>query len=208
MRLSLIAAIIMALIVPFAFADTGYLLGEYREWLLKLEGIASAPPNAWVYQADFASMLDSFGLDLPPAMATAIRLLAALATLMLARRVYKINHQAAFAMAVLLLSGCYLCEFGPRNEYLSFLVLTPGLTALSFLLFADRVEDWRGWTLIVVVLVLGWHWSLQIDRFIKPALVCGIYVWLGRLMIVPQQWCEIVDRGRQRGGGYASRIPS
>ena len=29
MRLSLIAAIIMALIVPFAFADTGYLLGEY-----------------------------------------------------------------------------------------------------------------------------------------------------------------------------------
>ena len=200
MRWSLVTAIVVALIVPFAFVEAGYLTEQYREWLLKLHGIASAPPAAWPYQADFVSMLDSFGLGLPPTVATTIRLVAALATLALAWRVSKAGHQIAFAMAVLLLSGCYLCVFGPRNEILSFLVLTPGLTAFAFLLFADSFEDWRGWALIVIVLVLGWYWSLQIDRFLKPALVCGIYVWLGWLMIVPERWQRIVDRGMQPGG--------
>jgi hypothetical protein len=102
-------------------------------------------------------------------------------------------------LAVLLLSGCYLCLFGPRNEYLSFLVLTPGLTALAFLLFATDKEDLRGWALIVIVLVLGWHWSLQIDRFLKPALVCGVYLWLGWLMMTSRRWQLIFGRGTQSG---------
>jgi hypothetical protein len=102
-------------------------------------------------------------------------------------------------MAVLLLSGCYLCLFGPRNEYLSFLVLTPALTALAFLLLATDKDDLRGWALIVIVLTLGWHWSLQIDRFLKPALVCGIYLWLGWLMMTSKRWQLIFDRVMQPG---------
>jgi hypothetical protein len=115
--------------------------------------------------------------------------------------VSKTSHQVASAMAVLLLSGCYLCLFGPRNEYLSFLVLTPALTALAFLLLATDKDDLRGWALIVIVLTLGWHWSLQIDRFLKPALVCGIYLWLGWLMMTSKRWQFIFDRVMQPGDG-------
>lgn len=197
MRWTLAAAILAALTMPFAFFDANYLFEQYGEWLQKLYTIASVSPSAWVYQADFASMLDSFGLGLRPPTATAIRVFSAVATLTLAWRVSKTCPQVASAMAVLLLSGCYLCLFGPRNEYLSFLVLTPALTALAFLLFAADKDDLRGWALIVIVLVLGWHWSLQIDRFLKPALVCGVYLWLSWLMMASKRWQLVFDRGMQ-----------
>jgi hypothetical protein len=199
MRWTSAAAILAALTVPFVFIDASYLSEQYREWLLKLYSVASVPPSAWIYQADFASMLDSLGLGLPPTAAMALRLISALATLALAWRVSKTGHRVASALAVLLLSGCYLCLFGPRNEYLSFLVLTPGLTALAFLLFATDKEDLRGWALIVIVLVLGWHWSLQIDRFLKPALVCAVYLWLSWLMMTSRRWQLIFDCGTQSG---------
>jgi hypothetical protein len=89
-------------------------------------------------------------------------------------------------------SAAAILALRPRNEYLSFLVLTP-LTALALLLFAADKDDLRGWAPIVI----GWHWSLQIDRFLKPALVCGVYLWLGWLMITSKRWQLIFDRGVQ-----------
>jgi hypothetical protein len=203
MRWTSAAAILAALTAPFVFVDASYLSEQYREWLHKLYSVAAVPPSAWVYQADFASMLDSLGLGLPPMAATTVRVFSALATLALAWRVSKTCHRVAAAMAVLLLSSCYLCLFGPRNEYLSFLVLTPALTAFAFLLLANNKDDLRGWALIVIVLVLGWHWSLHIDRFLKPALVCGVYLWLGWLMMASKRWQLIFDRGMQPVGQRA-----
>jgi len=63
-------------------------------------------------------------------------------------------------MAVLLLSGCYLCLFGPRNEYLSFLVLTPALTALAFLLLATDKDDW--------LMMTSKRWQFIFDRVMQP----------------------------------------
>jgi hypothetical protein len=56
------AAAILALTVPFVFIDASYLSEQYREWLHKLISVASAPPSAWRYPADFASMLDAASL--------------------------------------------------------------------------------------------------------------------------------------------------
>lgn len=197
MRLPLLAALGVALLAPFLFVDAGYLAEQYRQWMLKLYGIASVPPGEWIYQADFASMVDAIGLGLPPAAAKTIRAVAALVTLLLAWRVSKSGHRAAFAVAVLLLSGCYITVFGPRNEWLSFLVLTPGLAALALLMLSDNSSDWRGWALIAVAVAIGLHWGLRIDRVLKPALVCGVYVWLGWLMWAPERWRELIERGMQ-----------
>ena len=88
-------------------------------------------------------------------------------------------------MRVLILSGCYITLFGPRNEYLSFFVLTPGLTALAFVLFGRDAQDMRGWLLIAAVLVLGFSVSFPVDRVTKPFVVTLIYIWLIWLTLEP-----------------------
>jgi hypothetical protein len=137
-------------------------------------------------------MLHSFGIVLPGPVATAVRLAAALGTLFLAWRIASTKDRIIFPVAVLILTGCYCTLFGPRNEFLSFLVLTPALTALGlFLLVHDR-NDRRGWLLILASLVLGFSISLVIDRALKPAVVTMIYAWVIWLTLEPQRWHELM----------------
>lgn len=171
MRIGLIMAVVLSLALPFAFVDASYLAGQYATWIKKLWLLSTARPVDWEAQADFASMLDSLHIQLPPLVALAIRLAAALGTLALAWRVTKVEGSKTTALVIALLSACYIALFGPRNEYLSFLVLTPFLTGLALLLITRRMEDIRGWLLIAVVLIIGTHWSEEFDRVVKPALV-------------------------------------
>jgi hypothetical protein len=202
MRPALAAALVAGFALPFAFAEADYLIEQYRAWVMKLLHLSGAPSSAWLYQADFASMLHSFGVVLPGYVATAIRLGSAVGTLFLAWRIAAIKDRIVFPLAVLILSGCYCTLFGPRNEFLSFLILTPALTALGlFLLVRDR-NDRRGWLLILASLILGFSIALTIDRALKPAVVTAIYVWLIWLTREPHRWSELVgDKSGHRATG-------
>lgn len=182
MRLPLIAAVIAGSLLPFAFAGTDYLIEQYRLFGLKLWTVASSPPSEWIYQADFSTLLKTLGIALPGTVSVPLRLVAALGTLWLAWRVSPRNR-AAFALAILLLSGCYLTLFGPRNENVSFFVVTPAMTALALLMLVRDHADRRAWLLIAAALVLGFVISLEIDRALKPAIIVAMYVWLTWLMI-------------------------
>jgi hypothetical protein len=83
--------------------------------------------------------------------------------------------------------------FGPRNEFLSFIVLTPSLAALAGLILMRDDADYRGWLLVAAALVLGLAWGLEIDGVLKPAIVTAICVWLAWLMAMPVRWSEIVQ---------------
>lgn len=192
MRLTLFACVAAGLLVPFAFVESGYLIEQYRAWITKLSHMSDVKPTEWPYQADFATMLDTVGITLPGTIATAIRLGAAVGTLALAWRISKIGGRTIFPLAVLILSGCYITLFGPRNEFLSFLVLTPALAALAMLLIARDVTDRRAWLLILACLALGFWWSLAIDRALKPAIVTAIYVWLIWLTLQPHRWRNLI----------------
>jgi len=199
MRMGLVLVVVMCLALPFAFVDAGYLAGQYEAWIKKLWLLNTARPVDWEAQADFASMLDSLHIQLPPLVALAIRLAAALGTLALAWRVTKVEGSKASALAIVLLSGCYITLFSPRNEYLSFLVLTPFLTGLALLLITRHAADLRGWLLITVVLIVGTHWSEESDRVVKPALVCAVYGWMIWLTLTPGRWRKLVaDDGTSR----------
>ena len=200
MRLLLAAAVAAAVLLPFAFLSFGYLADQYQAMGLKLWLIATAPPAEWIYQADFSTMLRGLGVQLPAAVTLAIRLAAAVGTLALAWRVKRDGGPRSFALAVLVLSGCYITLFGPRNEFLSFIVLTPSLAALAGLMLLRDEADYRGWLLIAAAVVLGFAWNLRVDAVVKPAIVTVIYVWLAWLMAASGRWREIVEGSRPAPG--------
>jgi hypothetical protein len=191
MRWHLFAAVAAVILLPFAFLDWSYLAGQYQAMGLKLWHIATAPSDAWPYQADFSTMLRALGLQLSPSFALAIRLAAALATLALAWRIRRENRPRAFAMAIIVLTGCYITLFGPRNEFLSFIVLTPSLAVLAGNMLARHNS--RGWLLIFAVLLLGFDFGLHTDALLKPAIVLVVYGWVTWAMAVPARWSEIVE---------------
>lgn len=191
MRIGLTVALAAALALPFAFGDVNYVVGEYRTWFTKLQQLASVAPGEWPYQADFATLLDTVGIKLPHAVQTGIRLAAALVILALVWRVARLRNRVVFAMAVTLYAGCYITLFGPRNEFLSFLVLTPPLTALALVLQTRDARDQRAWLLIVAALVIGFHAALEVDRVLKPLLTFIILGWMIWLTIEPARWEEL-----------------
>ena len=195
MRLPLIVALAVVLVLPFAFFDTGYMIAQYRDFGVKLWLIATAPAQEWPYRADLSTLLRAFGIVMPSTVSLAIRLIAALGTLYLAWRVRGTGAARTFGFALVILSACYINLLSPRNEFLSFLVLTPSLAVLAFLVLARDQGDWRGWLLIVAALVLGMWWSLAFDAVAKPAIVIVISAWLTWLMVKPERWRELVETG-------------
>jgi hypothetical protein len=191
MRWPLVGAVVAVVLLPFAFLDWAYLAEQYRAMGLKLWHIATASPEAWPYQADFATMLRGFGLQLSPAPALAIRLAAAFGTLALAWRVKRDGSPRGLALAVLMLSGCYVTLFGPRNEFLSFIVLTPSLAVLAGNMLVRN--DARGWLLMLAALLLGFDFDLQTDAVLKPVVVIVIYGWLAWTMATPARWRAVVE---------------
>jgi hypothetical protein len=198
MRIGLALALVAALLLPFAFADMHYVANEYRTWIIKLQQLASVAPGEWPYQADFATLLDTVGIVLPHALQTGVRLAAALGILALVWRVAQLQNRVVFAMAVTLFAGCYITLFGPRNEFLSILVLTPPLTALALLLLTRDARDQQAWLLIAAVLVIGFHGALEVDRALKPLLTFIILGWMIWLTWVPERWLALFRPEHER----------
>jgi len=193
MRLPLIVALAVVVALPFAFFDAGYMIAQYRDFGLKLWLIATAPAQEWPYGADLSTLLRALGIVMPGTVSLAVRLIAALGTLYLAWRVRGTGAARSFGFALVILSACYINLLSPRNEFLSFLVLTPSLAVLAFLVLARDQGDWRGWALIVAALVLGMWWSLAFDAVAKPAIVIVISAWLTWLMAKPERWRDLVE---------------
>jgi hypothetical protein len=193
MRLPLLVALGVLAALPFVFFDAGYLIEQYRDLGIKLWLIATAPAQDWPYRADLSTLLRAVGIVMPSTVSLAVRLIAALGTLYLAWRVRGTNSARSFGFALVILSACYINLLSPRNEFLSFLVLTPSLAVLAFLVLARDQGDWRGWALIFAALVLGMWWSLAFDAVAKPAIVIMISGWLAWLMVKPERWREVVE---------------
>lgn len=193
MRLPLVVALIAAIALPFVFYGPGYLIPQYRDFGIKLWLTAAATPEEWPFRADISTLLQAFGITMTPLVSLALRVIAGLGTLYLAWRVREAGKLRGFGFALIILSACYINLFSPRNEYLSFLLLTPSLAALGLLVLARDQGDFRGWLLIAATLVLGMWWSLQFDAVAKPAIVVAIYAWLTWLMIKPERWRALAD---------------
>lgn len=191
MRLYLALALVAGFLLPFLFLDFGYLVAQHQTWAMKLSRMAHVMPTDWPFQADFQTMLDSAGIVVPPQPATAIRFAAALGTLALAWRLSQAGGPRALPVAILLLAGCYITLFGPRNEFTSFMVVTPAMTMLAFMMLGRM--DPRGWVLVAAVIALGVPWEFHYGRWVKPLIVTLTYIWLIRLSLSPARWRELLE---------------
>lgn len=192
MRALLLAGIVVAAVLPFVFLHWDYLLGQYQALGMKLWAVSTAAPGDWIYQADFTTLLRGLGIALPGKVTFAVRLAAAFGTLWLAWRVRNTGNQKAFALALLTLSGLFITLFGPRNENVSYLAVTPAISAVAFLMILRDGADLRGWLLIVACQALGYVVNVPVDVVTKPAIVVAIYVWFAALMIRPRRWCALM----------------
>lgn len=192
MRLPLALALVAALLLPFVFGPPAYVVEQYRLWLTKLAQLTSVEPGEWIYQADFATMLDTFGIDLPHTVQTLIRLAAALGILALVWRIARYGNVMVLAVAVTLYAACYINLFGPRNEFLSYMVLTPTLTGVGLMLLRRNARDQRAWLLIAAALVIAFHGALEVDRVVKPLLAFVVLGWMIWMTIDPRRWVELL----------------
>lgn len=193
MQIPLAVALFIILALPFAFFDATYVISQYRDFADKLWLISVSPVEDWPYRADISTLLQALGIVLAKFPSLAMRLAAAAGTLYLVWRVRQSGSLRGLGFALVILSACYINLFSPRNEFLSFLALTPSLAILAFLVLARDQGDWRGWALIVAALVLGMWWSLAFDAVVKPAIVLIIYIWLAWLMVQPERWRNLVE---------------
>jgi len=193
MRLPLILAIAAIFALPFLFFDNAYVVEQYRGLVEKMWEIAASRVEDWPYRADLFTLLAALGIEVPSPAAIAIRLVFSLGTLYLAWRVRQAGGPRSFAFALMILSAAYVNLLSPRNEFLSFILLTLPLAVLALLLLARDEADWRGWLLIAAALVLGMWWNLTFDAIVKPAIVLVLDAWLIYLMIEPDRWRALIE---------------
>jgi hypothetical protein len=193
-RIPLIVAVAALLLLPFAFWDWSYLGTEYVNYIRQLWHITSAPPHAWQPQVDVSTMLNSVGLHLGTGPRLAIRLVAALGTLVLALRIAALGDERATALALLVLSTSYVALFNPRQEEFSFLVVVPAFAAVSMLFLGHDLADWRGWGWLLLALLVGARWGDVLVRWLVPGAVVLAWIGLLCLMLDPKRWRNLVSR--------------
>jgi len=190
-RVPFIVGIAALLAVPFALQSWDYLANEYVNYVRQLLNITDADPGIWGNQAEFSTLLKALGLELGAGTRLAIRLGAALVTLWLAWRIALERNARATSVALLLLSTCYIGLFNPRQEGVSYLVVVPGLAALSLWFLRRNMADWRGWLWMALAVTVGIRWGGTQAKWILPATMVPIWIGLLALTLNPRRWCEL-----------------
>jgi peptidoglycan/xylan/chitin deacetylase (PgdA/CDA1 family) len=111
---------------------------------------------------DLVGLLWSVGLEVPFRVQTALRVVAALATLGLCARVVRRWDTVHAAAGVLALAAGYLMLFNPRTEGGSYVVAAVPLSAFAAWAFLVDGAAVAGWTL--TALSVGWVASYDISR--------------------------------------------
>ncbi len=164
MRIPLVVGVAALLLLPFLFFDVHYVVELYTDFFLKLMSISTAPVEDWPYRADIATLLSAIGIEVSGAASIVVRALAVLPLVYVVWQARKAKDLKAFAFALVFFSACYVNLFSPRNEFLSFILVTPSLALIAFLFLQRDEADWRGWLLIALALILGMWWNLSVRR--------------------------------------------
>lgn len=183
------------LAIPFGFGEWNYVLAQYREYAGQLTTITNAAPGHWYAQTEISTLLKSIGLDLGSSARLAIRVSAAIGVLILAWRIAALGVARATAFALLILATCYIGLFNPRQENVSFIVVAPGIAALSLLFLERNVADRRGWVWIILAFMVQFSWGngTRAGAWLYPGWMVLIWIGLLGLMINPRRWVDLLS---------------
>jgi hypothetical protein len=159
----------------FLFQRPGYVVDQYVECFRRIVVASMPPTDTW---SDVRGLLLRLGVDVPNARLIAVRLVAALPTLMLA--LYARRHGAVWgAIYMFALAATYLMLFIPRTEANSYVILAPAVAALAAV-SGTRIAFWA---LVGFVVALGCeNYGRAIhqmtDLWLKPLLTIVFAVYL------------------------------
>lgn len=147
------AGLLLVFALPFALQRPDYVLAQYADCLQTLRVASNlGVMNAW---ADLFGAANSFGLNVPGSARTAIRLGAALATLLICalalRRRQRLDaHFLLFAFAV-----CYLLLLNPRTENNTYALMGPPIAgSLGLAIFRRARPQWAATYATIALLFL------------------------------------------------------
>ena len=190
-RRALAVAALLLLALPYAFRPWGYMSREYVDYLRQLWHITEVAPGNWYNQSDFSVFFSHLGLELNATIRLAIRILAALGTLILVLRVAIWRNARATGFAIFVLSVCYIGLFNPRQEQYSFLVVVPAVAAIGTLLLARNLLDWTGWVWVTLAILIGLRMG-SAGLWILPGVMLPIWAGLIWLVSSKRRWLDLV----------------
>jgi glycosyl transferase family 87 len=199
-RLPMAIGIAALLLAPFGFQNWSYVAAQYGGYLENLSAVANAPAGQWYAQTEISTLFRSLGRELSSPARLAIRVGAAIGTLVLAWRIAALGAARATAFALLILATCYIGLFNPRQENVSFIVVAPGIAALAMLYIVRTIADIRGWIWLALAILVEVNWrnGTRAGAWLYPGWMILIWIGLLGLMIDPRRWCDLLrDRAAQ-----------
>lgn len=186
-RLALAGGLFLA--APYLVGSPQYVTAQYAGFLDSLGdsarlGLTSEWPQLF-------ALLQWAGWQISPPWQTALRLLAAVLTLLAACRAVRKFEPHEQAVLIYSLAGCYLLLFNPRTENNGYTLLMPGVAA--FAARAILIERNRVHSAILVTLLILMTAGHEISRALTPA---APFVWpcplacLGFLVFLTVQICR------------------
>jgi len=142
----LVAAIAAVMLLPYPFAPHQYVTGLYREFF-GLMDIVSLKTQVRFTPADFTAPFTTLGIAMPAVVASAVRIVAALATLSAALWFLHNGEKRSAGLAIFILAAYYMCVFNPRVEGNTYAML-----ALPFGMAISLMFRKQGMTALPIVL--------------------------------------------------------
>ncbi|MDX2118847.1 MAG: glycosyltransferase 87 family protein [Planctomycetota bacterium] len=162
--------------LPLLKGDAGYALEQYRLCMLKMRSAASPDDGRW---QDITGLLRAMNIDVPDAIMTLVRGVAALGTLGVAWVARQRWGDPLGSLAVLTFAAVYICLFNPRTEGLTWsLAIGPVVLFLCTQLLDQR---WRAAGLLLVIAVLidaSQTFTGGVNTFLRPIAGLAFLLWL------------------------------
>jgi hypothetical protein len=179
-------------LVPFLAANPAYVVQQYASCLQNMSA-ASHFAVATLGWTTPVSALHIIGIDVPEHVQTAIRLVAALATLALCWVSRKRHDAVRSAVFIFSLAIIYLMLFSPRTENNTYAMLGPAIAV--FLVWAILIEKRTAAGAFLGVHALALAGSLKIERLLAPQ---AQQIWLSPIIATCFTAYVIVELFSQR----------
>ncbi len=207
MRLRLVLAAITLVLCPFLCQSPGYVMQQYSECLTMLRTAADLGNSGeW---AQLFGMLDFFGVPTSGRLQNVVRMVAALATLVLAFRTLRLESVEKQAMWLFTWTVVYLLLFNPRTENSTYCLLGPVMGVLvadSFIRFGRSLK-----TVLLTVLSILIAGSYEIGKnFTPPGETANWLAPMGCCILLAYLLTQFLwdhrgqDRSLHQGGVYSA----
>ncbi|UDL88435.1 glycosyltransferase 87 family protein [Mesorhizobium sp. PAMC28654] len=164
----IVLALLVVLIIPYAFAPVGYVNDQYHDFFQMLTAMAVDRTGPFE-PADFTSVFASFGYPLPEREATIVRVIAALMALSAVLWYDRRMERGTAVLAIFVVGAFYMCVFNPRVEPNTYaMIAIPSGVAIALLWRQEQGGALR--LVLMALLVLSGMTGIfrPIHEFLSP----------------------------------------